>query len=199
MSLKHAILGLLRSQPMSGYELKTQHFDRGVAHFWTADQAQIYRTLDHLRGQGLVEEELVVQQDRPNKKVYRLTAEGEAELVRWLATRQEEPPLREPFLVQVFFGDALEKPQLLQVLRNKLEERRQVLAALKAIEVPEPAEPSLLVTLRGSTRDLGVAYEHVAIRWLEDLIRRVEGLPERAWRKSAPSGARQARRSRPDR
>ncbi len=193
MSLKHAILGLLRSQPMSGYELKTQQFDRGVAHFWTADQAQIYRTLDHLREQGLVEEELVVQQDRPNKKIYRLTAEGEAELVRWLATKQEEPPLREPFLVQVFFGDALEKTQLLQVLRDKLEERRQVLAALKAIEVPELAEPSLIITLRGSTRDLGVAYEHVAIRWLEDLIRRVEGLPTRAWRKPPPSGARRAR------
>jgi len=193
MSLKHAILGLLRSQPLSGYELKTQHFDRGVAHFWTADQAQIYRTLDHLREQGLVEEKLVVQRDRPNKKVYRLTPGGDKELVRWLASRQEEPPLREPFLVQVFFGDALEKPQLLQVLRDKLQERRQVLAALTAIEIPETAEPSLVFLLRGSTRELGVAYERAAIRWLEDLIRKVDDLPARSWRKPPPSGASRAR------
>lgn len=177
MSLKHAILGILRTQPLSGYELKTRSFDRTIAHFWTADQAQIYRTLEHLHAEGWVAEELVVQEDRPNKKVYRLTPAGEAELVQWLAARHEDPPLREPFLIQVFFGDALGQDGLLQVLHAKLEERRQVLAALTAIEIPQPDEPSLALVLQGSTRDLGVAYERAAIRWLEALVRKVEQHP----------------------
>ena len=46
MSLGHAILGFLSRRPMTGYELKTRCFDQVASHFWTADQAQIYRTLD---------------------------------------------------------------------------------------------------------------------------------------------------------
>lgn len=193
MSLKHAILGILRSQPMSGYELKTRSFDRTVAHFWSADQAQIYRTLDRLREEGLVTEDLVVQEDRPNKKVYRLTGAGEAELLQWLATPQQDPPLREPFLIQIFFGDALPRARLLEVLREKLEERRQILAGLAAIDIPQPEEPSLGLLLQGSTRELGVAYERAAIRWLERLIRQIEAIPpadRQPKRKPAASGGR---------
>ena len=193
MSLKHAILGILRSQPMSGYELKTRSFDRTVAHFWSADQAQIYRTLDRLREEGLVTEDLVVQEDRPNKKVYRLTLAGEAELLQWLATPQQDPPLREPFLIQIFFGDALPRARLLEVLREKLEERRQILAGLAAIDIPQPEEPSLGLLLQGSTRELGIAYERAAIRWLERLIRQIEAIPaadRQPKRKPAASGGR---------
>ena len=46
MSLGHAILGFLNREPMTGYDLKTRCFDDDAAHFWTADQAQVYRTLD---------------------------------------------------------------------------------------------------------------------------------------------------------
>ena len=196
MPLKHAILGILRTQPMSGYELKTQSFDRTIAHFWTADQAQIYRTLESLLEEGRVTEDLIVQHGRPNKKVYRLTPAGEAELRRWLGSRQEDPPLREPFLIQVYFGDALPMPQLLEVLREKLKERRLVLAALQAIPIPEPDAPSLALILQASTRDLGVAYERAAIRWLEGLIgkivnRAAAGASPR--RKQAPSGRRRSR------
>ncbi len=50
MSLKHAILGFLELSPFSGYDLK-KAFDGSVQHFWPADQAQIYRTLNQL-GRG---------------------------------------------------------------------------------------------------------------------------------------------------
>ena len=52
MSLKHAILGLLTIQPMTGYELKHEAFDTSIAHFWQADQSQIYRTLDRMESDG---------------------------------------------------------------------------------------------------------------------------------------------------
>ena len=47
MSLKHALLGLLTHQPMTGYELK-QFFDSSIQHFWNAELSQIYPTLKSL-------------------------------------------------------------------------------------------------------------------------------------------------------
>ena len=49
MSLKHAVLGFLSIAPMTGYDLR-KHMEESVAHFWPADQAQIYRTLGPPRG-----------------------------------------------------------------------------------------------------------------------------------------------------
>src|SRR5215813_1793561 len=103
MSLAHAILGLLQQSPLTGYELKTDHFDGSIAHFWPADQAQIYRTLDKMTEQGWVESQIEFQTDRPIWKIYTTTERGRAELAHWLTTYQAIPVYREPFLIQLFF------------------------------------------------------------------------------------------------
>ncbi len=75
MSLKHAILGFLNYQPQTGYELK-EVFDDSVQHFWSADQSQIYRTLNELMAENYVTMEVVPQDNRPNRKVYSITTSG---------------------------------------------------------------------------------------------------------------------------
>ena len=59
MILARIILGFLALSPMTGYDLK-RHFDSTVGHFWSADKAQIYRTLAQLVADGLAEVETVV-------------------------------------------------------------------------------------------------------------------------------------------
>ena len=107
MSLAHVILGLLQQREQTGYDLKTECFDQGIAHLWQADQAQIYRTLDKLEAQGWIACTVQIQHDRPNRKVYRITEAGEAELTHWLQTHQPLPILREPLLVQLYFAAQL--------------------------------------------------------------------------------------------
>src|SRR6476660_8097504 len=89
-TLRYIILGLLGARPMSGYDIK-QAFDRALASYWNAGNSQIYTTLKSLSSADLVEAEVIVQKSRPNRKVYRLTPAGQAELDRWL---QEEVPER---------------------------------------------------------------------------------------------------------
>src|SRR5258708_40062882 len=89
-TLRHIILGLLWARPMSGYDIK-QAFNRAIASYWNAGNSQIYTILKQLSQAQLVEAEVIVQTTRPNRKVYRLTAAGQAELDRWL---QEEVPDR---------------------------------------------------------------------------------------------------------
>lgn len=78
MSLDHAILGFLNYHPYTGYDLK-KIFDFSVQHFWSADQSQIYRTLNRLTDAGYVEMEKVAQEDRPDRKVYHITGAGRAD------------------------------------------------------------------------------------------------------------------------
>src|SRR5438552_16270601 len=108
MSLKHALLGFINYGPMTGYELK-KFFDTSVAHFWNAELSQIYPSLKALEGEGLVEMNVEVQADRPNRKVYSITDDGRRELLEWLATPAESDQVREPLLVKLFFGSSLPK------------------------------------------------------------------------------------------
>jgi DNA-binding PadR family transcriptional regulator len=82
MALTYAILSLLERADASGYELM-KLFDSSVANFWHATHPQIYRELARLEQKGLVTHKRVVQQARPNKKVFSITPTGRNELRRW--------------------------------------------------------------------------------------------------------------------
>ncbi|QLE58563.1 PadR family transcriptional regulator [Nostoc sp. TCL26-01] len=120
MSLAHAILGFLQKQNMTGYDLKTSCFDKCLAHLWPADQAHIYKTLEKLLEQDWITCNVEIQQDRPNRKVYSLTAAGNAELLRWLQCSQSLPTIREPLLVQLFFATQLPNEAIVNLLEKQL-------------------------------------------------------------------------------
>jgi DNA-binding PadR family transcriptional regulator len=84
MSVKHALLGLLASKPLHGYELKAG-FEEMVP-TEELNVGQVYTTLDRLSRDSLVTYEIVNQSERPDKKVYALTEDGRKELKEWLAT-----------------------------------------------------------------------------------------------------------------
>lgn len=178
MSLPHAILGFLQNEPMTGYDLKTVCFDVSVAHFWPADQSQIYRTLDTLAEKGWVESELEVQTDRPNRKIYSITDAGRAELTRWLQTEQDLPIRREPFLVQLFFMDQLPDESIIASMESQLAAHEALLARYRAIHIPDDIpDPALAraVELQRMTLDMGIRMEQMYIDWLRDCIAKVKG------------------------
>jgi PadR family transcriptional regulator AphA len=165
MSLPHAILGFLAVRPFSGYDLK-KAFDSSVRHFWSADQAQIYRALTALGAEGLVTTERVAQQDRPDRKVHHLTDAGRATLAAWLRAPTEAPPRREPFLLKLFFATIVEPAALGALLDAELAAVETDLGALvgvaeaavpgwRAAENPAALGPALTLW---SGVHLGVAY-----------------------------------------
>ena len=169
MSLTHAILGMLRSGPMTGYELKTRCFDGSIAHFWPADQAQIYRTLERMTEQGLVSSRLEIQQTRPNRREYRITEEGGAELDRWLAESQPLPAYRDPFLVQLYFANTLAPDRLDDLLAEQARMHEERLAVYRAIPLPsleELAGNREHLTAR-LTLELGLALKQAHLAWIE--------------------------------
>ncbi|CAM3032460.1 PadR family transcriptional regulator [Prescottella defluvii] len=100
MALEHAILVSLSEQSGSGYEL-ARRFDRSIGFFWSATHQQIYRVLKRMDEAGWVTGESIAQDGRPDKKVYRVSGAGRAELARWIAEPTEPGPLRNELAVKI--------------------------------------------------------------------------------------------------
>ena len=103
MSLAHGVLGFLNYGRMSGYDL-AKAFSSSVQFFWNAQNSQIYLVLDKLEKQGFATHELVIQTDKPSKKLYSITDAGRAEFLRWLAAPNESISVefKSAFLMKVF-------------------------------------------------------------------------------------------------
>jgi DNA-binding PadR family transcriptional regulator len=161
----YVILGMLRHNPRSGYEIK-QIVDRSTRFFWAASYGQIYPELRKLAKAGLVEGEAKAQGGR-KRTVYRLTAAGRTELRRWLSEEPQVLELRDEGLLKLFFssagspGDAIKSVEA----RQRIYERK--LAALREIEPYAAAsvddgDPFPYLVLR-----FGIESSEWAIGWCE--------------------------------
>lgn len=83
MSLRNAILALLRIGPMSGYDLQKQ-FSQSVGHVWHAPDSQIYPELRKMADQGLLTAEEQARGSSGMRKVYHVTEAGEREFLEWM-------------------------------------------------------------------------------------------------------------------
>ncbi|WP_091229653.1 PadR family transcriptional regulator [Microbacterium sp. 3J1] len=163
MQLRHAILGLLDLAPQSGYDLG-RAFARSVAHFWHADQSQIYRTLDRLESEGAIATETIAQQGKPDRRVHSLTDAGRTELTEWLQAPIDDLKPKEPFLARLFFAAPLGVDGILALLDEREE---QVRAALDQLQALPAASGDLGAVLRMATREAGIRQGESELAWLE--------------------------------
>ncbi|MCR5609147.1 MAG: PadR family transcriptional regulator [Lachnospiraceae bacterium] len=104
--LKHGILGLLNYGPMTGYEIMLT-FKNSLCYFWTAQTSQIYRELQTLKKNGLVSDNNIHQEGKPDKVQFSITEEGKHELKHWLTDDSTKFDTRQPILMKTFFlGEA---------------------------------------------------------------------------------------------
>jgi PadR family transcriptional regulator, regulatory protein AphA len=181
MPLAHAILGFLEYQPMSGYDLK-KFFDQSIAHFWSATQSHIYKALETLEKDGLVESEIIPQESKPSRKQYQITASGSAELRRWVSTPLPIEGPREAWLIQVFFAHRLSNPEISNLFEKRIETLRTYLSECKLAQkhIDENHEQVGIKRLRDLwqlTLDYGMNYYENEISWLEKTLPRVRKLP----------------------
>lgn len=172
VSLELAILGFLSEHPRSGYDLKTRCFDDRAKPFWTADQAQIYRTLERLRESRLVAYTRRRQSGKPDRKVYEITQSGLDRLGEQLPVSTPLVAPRDAFLVQLYFsaklGDAAietlvaERRGMHQARLDDLRRRSLELSRDHALNEREHA-------LRQAALAGAIASERASIDWLDDL------------------------------
>jgi len=182
MPLSHAILASLEFKPMTGYDLK-KFFDSSVDHFWTTTQSHIYKALNDLEKEGWVEKHLVEQEDKPNRKAYSITETGRAELRRWLTTPLLPAPVREAWLIQLFFSHHSTDEEITVLIEERGKSIRQILDAYQSYTgatIPPDLPPELerAGSLWQITLDYGVAYYEFELLWNKEMLERVKNLPE---------------------
>ncbi|WP_225095956.1 PadR family transcriptional regulator [Streptomyces sp. CoH27] len=177
MSLKYAVLAALLEGEASGYEL-SKAFDVSLANFWPATPQQLYRELERLAQDGLVQARTVQQERRPNKRMFTLTGAGRAELTAFAAEPPKRPTaVRDEFLIKIQAMDGGD-PEVTRTLveermgwaRGKLDRywrvRERLLDGRSEEEYLRTAErvgPYL-------TLMAGIAFEEDNLRWCERVL-----------------------------
>jgi PadR family transcriptional regulator AphA len=157
MSLKYALLGLLRGEPMNGYAIKTL-FDEAINFVWQANLSQIYRELGILEKEGLVRSSIEQQSDRPNKRMYAITGPGRKSLDEWLETVPEEfaMPKRDEFTLKLFFGSLAGEKVVEKQLESFLRQMRAMNEAFHepvSIAARHPNDPLMARADRACRED----------------------------------------------
>ncbi|MCW2830729.1 MAG: PadR family transcriptional regulator [Aeromicrobium sp.] len=175
MALEHAILVSLAERSASGYDL-ARRFDASIGHFWKASHQQIYKVLGRMAADGWVTSEAVVQDGRPDKKVYAIAQTGRDELIRWTSKATPTEPLRSEFAVKLRalpFGDAAAIVADVRVRRRAHQERLAYYVDSAARFYPDPdalgdEEVGGWLVLRG-----GMFAEQAGLAWCDEILQRL--------------------------
>jgi PadR family transcriptional regulator, regulatory protein AphA len=171
MSIEYAILGLLSSRPLTGYDLKKM-FEGSAALYWSGNNNQIYTTLVKLHEKELISREIELQEDRPPRKIYSITAKGQAELKKWLLSEPEPPQLKNSFLIQLAWADQL-NPEELDALLGKYEAEMQIQLSMLQAQARQrnisssgtPRDAYINVSLARTPRE-AVLWEMIQENWI---------------------------------
>ncbi|OSQ39742.1 PadR family transcriptional regulator [Thalassospira mesophila] len=108
MDIRSLCLGALMAGDASGYEIRKMFEDGVFSYFQMASLGSIYPALTKLSQDGMVTFTEQEQENRPDKKVYRLTPEGRRTFLRTLfQTRPGEDRYRSDILFMLSFADEL--------------------------------------------------------------------------------------------
>jgi PadR family transcriptional regulator, regulatory protein AphA len=174
MSLRHVLLTMLLEKPATGYEL-TQTFEEQLRYFWQATHQQVYRELAGLLADGFVKVSTVAQDDKPDKKIYRIARAGERALSEWLRTPPAHRPVNDGVLIRLLSADLLGRKEIIVMLERERQNRQSRLSEYQAIErtiFPSGATGKMDLRVRGKYLALrkGIRMEKARMEWTEEAI-----------------------------
>jgi DNA-binding PadR family transcriptional regulator len=166
---KYVLLGLLSHNPMTGYDIKKAVANR-MSYFWDISYGQIYPTLRQLQKNGLITQQVEINQKGPNRKVYTITDQGTKELQTWLAKPAKKEVHKYEFLLKLIFGDQA-YPELNQKHVEEFKARNQ-----KILQTMTLFEESIKPILNQSeshfhvylTITLGKAISQASVEWADN-------------------------------
>ena len=174
MSLEHAILGFLNARARSGYDLKTRCFDVEAKAFWSADQAQIYRTLERLK-------------TRPTRQRDRAAAVGQAgpqalrdhacrpRRLRPMGDHRRAPlgPARRLPAPGLLLGRGVgrcDRGAAVRATGRRTRPASRICAARPSSSRATTTLPARVAAMRQAAYDGAIATERATIDWLDDIL-----------------------------
>lgn len=150
----------------SGYDL-LKLARKSIGHVWSPAKTQLYAVLPRLVADGVATQRVVVQANRPDKQLYRITAAGRAALQDWLD--RPEPGARQAFYLRLFVGGLADPDALIAHVEQFRVEVKERLADLREIE------PTNTRTGNDAYHffllELGIDEAELELRWADHVLR----------------------------
>lgn len=178
-TLGYALLTLLARESLSGYDL-AMLMKKPIGFFWQAQHSKIYPELAHLEEEGYITHQVIVQEVRPQKKLYTITEIGSRALQTWVTLPPSPPPQRNELLLKVYAIWLVDPEAALELFRTQEQVHAGQLALFEQIRVTieqksggslRPDQPLFgdYATVR-----MGVAYEREYVTWCRWMLEQLE-------------------------
>lgn len=161
MDARTLCLGILTLGDASGYEIKKTVEEGPFSHFHQISYGSLYPALRKLLEEGLVTCREVVQEGRPDKKVYSVTEDGHRSFRDALHNPPERDHIRIDTLVYLFFGHIMEAEQRAAVFDGYLAQLKQQQAEMADWDLTGASPQRLFV------HGFGVEYYKFATAYME--------------------------------
>jgi DNA-binding PadR family transcriptional regulator len=162
--MQEVVLALLAKEPSHGYELRAR-LQEALGPFQDALNAgQVYVTLTRLEKAELVTAEFVGQVDRPDRKVYALTAAGQQRVQAWLADVSWARPT--DFHLKLVAAAAARLADPLEIVDAQRRELLRRLADAQRAVLAEPDGSAAVLLVEGVVLRL-----EADLRWLDACAR----------------------------
>ncbi|MET8004104.1 PadR family transcriptional regulator [Nonomuraea glycinis] len=157
------LLALLAKEPAHGYELKQALEQTFGSAYPSPNIGQIYVTLGRLEKDGLIRAVDVEQSNRPNKKVYYLTAKGRDVLTLWVDEPTEGPRVRDEFFMKLVLAPLTGISDRMALINRQRRHYLSLMGDLNALlDETEPDDRVATLLIEGAMLHLQADLE-----WLE--------------------------------
>lgn len=181
MDVKTVCLGLLTFGEASGYDLK-KHFEATVDHFFATGFGSIYPALAALAEDGLVTCEAQPQEGRPDRKVYRITADGESHLRATLERVEPTHRVRSELMALLYFAHLMPPQRVRALLDERIAHMEAGLQQMRRSNCPAENDwPGSVRFVQG----FGAALLEAAIGYMRDHRQLLEPEASPATRRAA--------------
>lgn len=126
------LLGLVRQQPLHGYEIYQQLKNHALlSMLWMPKQAQVYALLRKLEQAGLLAATVETQQAYPPRRILHLTEDGLAAFSAWISNPVTHwDDVQQEFLLKLFFAQQAGGDTALRLVERQRRQSRQWLVEL---------------------------------------------------------------------
>lgn len=166
---EYGILGLLKIQPMHGYEMFQQFESGTLGQIVHLEMSQMYAFLKKLERIGYIEAQLEPQGTRPPRKIFHLTAAGHEVFLQWLLQPVGKPrDIRILFLIKLYFVQRFLPAQTAQLIEQQIRACEHFLTHLEAQphEVAETRDSTFFAQVVLSSR---IHQTRALLDWLHEL------------------------------
>src|SRR5215210_4412096 len=160
--MRFPLLALLANGPAHGYELKLAMEQRFGAVLPPLNAGQIYTTLSRLERDGLVDDDAVAQNGRPNKRVYRLTEKGQLELKGWVEDSTPQTRLKDDFFIKLVLARAAGIAEPLELIDRQRGAYLQALRDLDDVAAQANGDVTAALLVDGAALHL-----EADLKWLD--------------------------------